>query len=232
MDNSIKHESFVNIQWRMVTDLKLKWNDLLIYAIISWFSNQEEDHWFHGSLQYLAYWTNSTKRWVQKNLQSLIEKWLIRKVETYQNGLKFCEYYALPFHSIEQSSIGYRTKFVGGIEQSSTNNINNNIEDNKEKNINKNEKSFQEFWNVYPKKKGKAKAFEYWCKIKEDKIMIIQKAKEYAMECQKKKVEDKFIKRPQWRLNEKRRNDEYLTWHEKKFVRAEIKNQYNDSDLF
>lgn len=95
------------------------------------------------------------------------------------------------------------------MEQSSTNNISNNIVDNKEKNINKNEKTFQEFWDAYPKKKGKSKAFEYWCKIKDDKNLIIQKAKEYAIECKRKNIEDRFIKRPQGRLNEKRRNDDY-----------------------
>lgn len=231
MEKSIKHESYINIQWRMVSELKLKWNDLLVYAIISGFSNQETDHWFHGSLQYLADRTNSTKRWVQKNLQSLIEKWLIRKVETFQNWVKFCEYYALPFHSIEQSSTGYGTKFVGGMEQSSTNNISNNIVDNKEKNINKNEKTFQEFWDAYPKKKGKAKAFEYWCKIKDDKNLIIQKAKEYAIECKRKNIEDRFIKRPQWRLNEKRRNDDYWICPQKQY-RLEKKENYEYSDLF
>ncbi len=231
MENSIKHESFVNIQWRMVTDLKLKWNDLIVYAIISGFSNQETDHWFHGSLQYLSEWTNSSKQWIQKNLKNLIDKWLIKKVETYQNGVKFCEYFALPLYSMQQSCMGYATKLHGGMQQSCTNNIKDNIEDNIEKNINKNEKSFQEFWNVYPKKKGKSKAFEYWCKIKEDKDMIIQKAKEYAEECKRKKIEDRFIKRPQWRLNEKRRNDDY--WIMPKVTyKIEKEKDYEYSDLF
>jgi hypothetical protein len=84
---------------------------------------------------------------------------LIRKVETYQNGLKFCEYYALPFHSIEQSSIGYRTKFVGGIEQSSTNNIIDNKEYNKENNIMlKNNKNIMLKENIMEEKKEKNSA--------------------------------------------------------------------------
>ena len=69
--------NFITIQGWMISELNLKGNDLLIYAIIYGFS-QTEGQYFTGSLSYLAEWTNSTKQGVQKNLKSLIDKGLIR----------------------------------------------------------------------------------------------------------------------------------------------------------
>lgn len=116
-------ENYITIQGFMVTDLKLKGNELLIYACIYGFS-QTENQLFTGSLQYLADWTNSTKQGVSKCLKSLVEKGLIVKNERIINGVKFCEYYATKFNGgMKQSLTGYATKFNGGMQQSLTNNI-------------------------------------------------------------------------------------------------------------
>lgn len=139
----VKNGNYIVIQGFMVNELNLKGNDLLVYAIIYGFS-QTANNWFTGSLQYLADWTNSTKRGIQKNLDNLINKKLIEKKTFEKNNVKFCEYrnlYGIEQSStpmncktqnqgrgIEQSSTGYRTEFHGGIEQSSTNNIDNNID--------------------------------------------------------------------------------------------------------
>ena len=64
-----------------------------------------------------------------------------------------------------------------------------------------------------------------------DYDFIIQKAKEYWEECKIKNIEDCFIKRPQWRLNEKRRNDEYETWR-KKIYNPEKIPEIKYDDLF
>lgn len=127
----VKNNNYYVTQGFMVNDLGLKGNELNIYAIIYGFS-QIEGQKFNGSLQYLADWTNSTKRGVQKNLQSLLEKGYIQKEEKYINGVKFVEYYVTKFVGIEQSSIGVWNKVPQGIEQSSTNNIEYNIINNKE----------------------------------------------------------------------------------------------------
>lgn len=75
----------------MVTDLKLKGNDLLIYAIIYGF-NLDDDSDFHGSLDYLQTWTNSTKQGVLKSLRKLINLGLVNKVSCVENGKKCCRY--------------------------------------------------------------------------------------------------------------------------------------------
>lgn len=133
-ESKVKDENYINIQGWMVTKLGLKGNELLIYAIIYGFS-QTEDQTFNGSLQYLADWTNSTKQGVTKNLKTLVEKGYIVKEDKYINNVKFCEYYATKLDTVynsvaqcmQQSLIGYTTKFNTGMQQSLTNNINDNI---------------------------------------------------------------------------------------------------------
>lgn len=120
--SKVKNENFVAIQGWMVTELGLKGNSLLIYAIIYGFS-QAEGQVFTGSLQYLADWTNSTKQGVLKNLKSLIAAGLIGKKEKNINGVKFVEYYVTKFN-------GVLNKVEWGIKQSLTNNIEDNIENN------------------------------------------------------------------------------------------------------
>ena len=119
----IKRENYINIQGWMVTELGLKGNSLLIYAIIYGFS-QEEGQQFTGSLQYLADWTNSTRRGVLKNLQDLVNAGLIEKENIVTNGVKFCAYRRTKFTGgVEQSSPGCGTEFTEGVEQSSPNNL-------------------------------------------------------------------------------------------------------------
>ena len=114
----------------MVTELGLKGNSLLIYAIIYGFS-QEDGQQSTGSLQYLAEWTNSTRRGVLKNLQDLVNAGLIEKEITVLNGVKFCAYRRTKFTGgVEQSSPGYGTKFTEGMEQSSPNNLLDNSSNN------------------------------------------------------------------------------------------------------
>ena len=92
---SIKKESFFTVQAFMVNDLKLKSNELLIYAIIFGFS-QIENQYFTGSLNYLAEWTGiSSKTTVKTILNGLLAKGLLEKEDIYKNGIKYCKYKAL-----------------------------------------------------------------------------------------------------------------------------------------
>ena len=115
----IKNENYIVIQGFMINKLHLKGNELLVYAIIYGFS-QEDSQVYSGSLQYLANWTNSTKQGVQKNLKSLIDKGYIAKNEKFINGVKFCEYYATKLYGVCNS-------VAQGMQQSCTKNIEDNI---------------------------------------------------------------------------------------------------------
>lgn len=105
--NKVKSTNYVNIQGWMVTDLHLKGNDLLVYAIIYGFT-QDGEQWFEGSRQYLAEWCNSTTRGISKNLDSLVKKGYILKETVMINNVRFCKYKA----SINSSFLG-GTKFTG-----------------------------------------------------------------------------------------------------------------------
>jgi len=123
-ESKVKDGKYILIQSFMVKELNLKGNELLIYAIIYGFSQDEETK-FSGSLKYLADWTNSTKQGVIKCLKSLESNSLIHKLEIIKNGVKFCEYYATKFNTPMQQSL------IGGIKQSLPNNISlDNIDNN------------------------------------------------------------------------------------------------------
>lgn len=122
-DSKVNRDNYIVIQGWMLADLKLKGNELIVYACIYGFS-QAENQVFNGSLQYLADWTNSTKQGVIKNLKSLEEKGYIVKNEKYINGVKFCEYYATKFNrELNKVEEGIKQSLTGGSKQSLPNNI-------------------------------------------------------------------------------------------------------------
>lgn len=84
----MKAENYIVIQGWMRTELGLKGNDLLVYAIIYGFTQAENQH-FTGSLGYLAEWCGATKQGIIGNLKKLLERGLIEKEERYINGVKF-----------------------------------------------------------------------------------------------------------------------------------------------
>ena len=136
-------KNYTIIQGWMISDLGLKGNSLLIYALIYGFS-QAENCKFTGSLNYLATWTNSTKQGVIKSLKILQERGLINKEEFFSNGVKNVKYYTTKFNG------GIKQSLMGGIKQSLPNNIEyNNIDNNIVIN-----KQFEQFYNLYGKKKS------------------------------------------------------------------------------
>ncbi len=129
----LKDTNYTIIQGWMLTELGLKGNELLVYAVIYGFS-QVEGQVYDGSLRYLAEWTNSTKQGVIKNLKGLMEKGLIEKRDKVVNGVKFCEYYATKFNGVvNKVDQGGKQSLMGGGKQSLPNNKDiYKEEDNKE----------------------------------------------------------------------------------------------------
>lgn len=120
--SKVKNENFIVIQGWMISELGLKGNELLIYAIIYGFS-QDEETLFKGGLQYLTDWTNSSKPTVLNALKNLLDKGFIEKIETNINGVKFCDYRSRNFTGVVKN-------LYGGGKEILPDNINNNI-DNK-----------------------------------------------------------------------------------------------------
>lgn len=129
-ESRVNSDSYILIQGWMVNELKLKGNELMIFAIIHSFS-QDNAGEFTGGLQYLADWTNSTKRGCMKNLKVLIDKGLIIKKEVFLEGIKYCTYRTKFTKVVNKVQGGMEQSSPGGMEQSSPNNLSvDNIDNN------------------------------------------------------------------------------------------------------
>lgn len=74
---TLKKDSFINIRPFMVTDLKLKGNSLLIFALIYGITINEGA--FYGSIEYMQAWCNASNRNVIDCLKELMKKGLLTK---------------------------------------------------------------------------------------------------------------------------------------------------------
>ena len=123
----MKNNNFITIQGWMVNDLRLSGNELICYALIYGFTQDEESE-FRGSLQYISDWLGISKQNVRLIIKRLVEKGLIIKRDEFINNVKFCRYTVCMKqpHGMNVSCIG------GGNETATNNNSNNNNTDNKE----------------------------------------------------------------------------------------------------
>ena len=113
-------ENFITVQGWMRTKLRLKGNDLLVYAIIYSFS-QTDNQKFTGSLQYLADWCGASKQGIQKNLKNLIDLGYVEKDEsTIQPS----------YRALYNSVVRPYNSVVHPIQLSCTNNIDNTKDNN------------------------------------------------------------------------------------------------------
>ncbi len=87
MDNN----NYINIQGWMINELHLKGNELLVYALIYGFSQDEESK-FEGSISYITEWLSSSRQTVINTLKSLEEQNLIIKYQETKNNITFNKY--------------------------------------------------------------------------------------------------------------------------------------------
>lgn len=85
----------------MLTNLKLKGNKLLIYAIIFNLSNGGNQE-FHGTQKDLSNWSGADRRTVTNTLRSLVDEGLLIKSEEYKNNIRFVSYRVAPIHLGEE----------------------------------------------------------------------------------------------------------------------------------
>lgn len=238
IESRVKPENFVTLSGFMITDLQLKGNELIVYAIIYGFS-QAEGTAFRGSAQYLADWTNSTRQGVMKNLKSLMQKGLIDRRAAMINGRSGYEYYvtkftckqSLPVNSVDttckQSLQDMSTEFTPTCKQSLHNNIDNNINNNIADNIDTSasesdapkkeslkdiEKDFEEVWAIYPKKQGKEAAKKAYIKARKagvSKLDIVIGVLKYKDFIKANNTADRYIKHGSTWFNQQCWQDEY-----------------------
>ena len=87
----IRDNNYIQIEGWMINKLKLAGTELMVYALIYGFS-QDGISRFSGSAAYIAEWIGTSKVTVFSLLKKLQEKNLIRKIERYENSVKYCEY--------------------------------------------------------------------------------------------------------------------------------------------
>ena len=163
----ISDGTYITIQGWMRTDLNLSGNELIVYAIIYGFSQNEQGE-FTGSAQYLADWVGCTRRTVMTILNKLVEAKLISKTELIlNNNEKRVSYQAE--RGCEKISQGGVKNFHRGCEKISHNNTNNNTNNNHRDTNNVHscsespeeipeetpEEFFERAWQYYPIKRGK-----------------------------------------------------------------------------
>lgn len=118
----MKNDNYIVIQGFMRNELNLKGNELMVYALVYGFSQDDQDE-FTGSVSYIAEWIGTSKQTVFNVIRSLIEKDLIQKDESYNNGVKFCKYKTLPV--VKKFDKGVVKNFDGGSQKILPNNIDN-----------------------------------------------------------------------------------------------------------
>ena len=87
----MKNNNYITIQGWMINELKLKGTELMAYAVIYGFS-QDEQSVFSGTLGYLAEWVGVSKQAMCSTLKRLVEKNLIIKIEKVVNGVTLYDY--------------------------------------------------------------------------------------------------------------------------------------------
>ena len=103
----IKNENFIAIQGFMVKELGLTGNELIAYALVYGFSQDDESE-FKGSLNYVAEWLNCSRTTAFNLLNKLADDGFIKKTEKTINGVKFCNYSATKPNDEELKEIKLR----------------------------------------------------------------------------------------------------------------------------
>ena len=85
--------AYIVIQDWMISDLQLKGNELLTYALIYGFSQDGESE-FKGSLKYISKFLGVSKSTAQRNLENLANRGVIEKRVEEISGVKFNRYIA------------------------------------------------------------------------------------------------------------------------------------------
>ena len=136
----IKDEDFILMPGFTITRLGLTGNERLLYSLIWGFTKDGESE-FTGSINYMAEWLNLSRRSVFNILNSLENKGLIERTDTFVNNVKLVKYKALlpdiiQFHRGCKNFTGVVQKLHWGGAKTSLNNIEDNINNNISSNIN------------------------------------------------------------------------------------------------
>ena len=117
--------AYIVIQDWMITNLQLKGNELLTYALIYGFSQDGESE-FKGSLKYISEFLGVSKSTAQRSIENLVDRGIVEKRVEEISGVKFNRYMAHEKADtpIDKMTTGYSQNDHGGIVKMTTNNTN------------------------------------------------------------------------------------------------------------
>jgi predicted transcriptional regulator len=101
----IKNENYYVVSGWMLNELKLKGNDLIVYALIYSFSQDGETE-FKGSITYITEFTGAGRKTVNRSITHLISLGLVEKNEQNSITGKTNSYRAIPFSEIDFRKVG------------------------------------------------------------------------------------------------------------------------------
>lgn len=214
--------NFYQVQGWMVNNLKLRGNELICYAIIYSFSQDDESK-FMGGINYLQGWMNCSKPTVIDILDKLKEKGLIEAITVISKTGKRV-YYQVTKDSLLGGRLRNLTKVgkepLPSLYNNNNNNINNKLKDYSDCSYSNNNPSNpkaqdeeldfeQSFYKLYPLKKGKPCAERAWKKLSHrDRQAAIDKLPAYIDDCVTNKRSFKY---PATYLNQRTWEDDFGT---------------------
>lgn len=156
----MQNNGYINIQGWMINELRLKGNELIIYAIIYGFS-QDGQSQFYGSYRYVAKALSITERSVQSVIGKLLEKGLIIRVSESHYMVEKTSIEKSSY-SVEKTSRGGRKNFLLGVEETTPNiyNTNNNNKYTAKDKLSRNSSKLKQD----PKEPKSITEFIEWCK--------------------------------------------------------------------
>ena len=108
----MKDHNYITISGWM-SKLGISGNDLLIYALIYGFS-QDDESWFQGSLKYIQKWASVSRSTAMRSLEKLVLDGLIIKETEMKNGVLFNKY-KVDLGVVSKRNGGYQNDNGGGI---------------------------------------------------------------------------------------------------------------------
>jgi DnaD/phage-associated family protein len=133
----LKDDNNIQIYGWMTTKLKLKGNELLIYAVIYSFSRNDNGNGvFNASTAYLCEWTNSSRQSIIDCLNSLLNKKFIIKIEDNSRKKK-PNVYKINENIFDKTCKESLQEHVKKVDKTCKESLhNNNIDNNIDNNIN------------------------------------------------------------------------------------------------
>lgn len=203
MDNVTK-SYYAIIPANIRYDSKIPPNAKLLYGEITALCNEKGYCW--ATNDYFARLYSVSKTSISKWISCLIDNgYIARKIE-YRDGSKEIQnrYLSMVNTPIEEKLNTPLIEVNEGIEEKLNTPIEEKLKDNNtvfnntiNNTSNKYMYAFEELWNVYPRKKEKAKAYKcYQARLKDGfkADELLQAVMAYSSECKKRKTEEKYIK--------------------------------------